>query len=128
MNQFSRREFFRQFSHKISDHVDLKKIETDLSLVLPKSSPEVPSDWCAVGNLAQMNPGLAVMAHVGDIGVILSADALGVQARNSLTNLPVALRYEQGGLLSVNLTIEWPQNRFLSHATGEAFDKEIADG
>lgn len=83
---------------------------------------EGSSEWINVATLAELFPGMIKVVSVESVELILQSQPEGCFAENS-SGTRVALRLVSGGMVQVNLHQKWPDNRLLSHATGEPVNR-----
>lgn len=132
MSGLSRREFFRRFSHDMSDQIDLAAVRNIFNAALPgqkktESPPQALDEWVVVGRSTEMSPGVAVQSQIGAALISLKSNSEGIWAVKD-TGTYIALRTGVGGAILANLSMEWPPRRVLSHATGEAIDLHQSEG
>jgi len=132
MSGLSRREFFRRFSHDVSDQIDLVAVKNIFKTALPEqkqteSLPQALDEWVVVGRSIEMSPGVVVQSQLGTVSIVLKSNSEGIWAVNH-EGTCIALRSGVGGAILGNLSMEWPPSRVLSHATGEAIDLHQNEG
>ena len=132
MSGLSRRDFFRRFSHEVSDQIDLVAVKSIFKTALPEQKkteglPQALDEWFVVGRSIEMSPGAVVQSQLGTVSIALKSNSEGIWAVND-GGTSIALRTGVGGAILANLSLEWPSNRVLSHATGEAIDLHHNEG
>lgn len=94
--------------------------------VLAKKVLAPSEDWVVVGRMAEFAPGVVREVSVGAVTLAIRSQADGLWVERAGMQR-VALRTESGGVVLANLSMEWPDNRMLSHLTGEPTDVESVE-
>lgn len=117
MKNISRRDFFRQLTHSVSDTVDTEKLKA----VFHEAAP-APS-WRRVVALSEMSPGTAHSFEFGGVRGVLHSNEYGLYAQLGEGRY-AALRATPQGILEINLSEPWTHGQILSHATGAVIFSE----
>lgn len=129
MSGLSRRDFFRRFSHDLSDQVDFSAVKKIFAATRSdeEGKTEKKDEWIVVARSTEVVPGAVVEIRQGAVSIVLKSNAEGVWAVNE-DGACVALRSGGGGTILANIGIVWPTCRGLSHATGESIDLNHSEG
>lgn len=126
MSGISRRDFFKQFTHSVSDQIDIDAARETAKKWLTVESPKKnTAEWFIAARLADLHPGAQVKTNIGNVDLTLKSNPLGIWAE-TLSGARVALKTGFGGMVLVNPIAAWPHERILLHATGEQSDQESA--
>ncbi len=121
MSKLSRREFFTQCTHRLTDQVDGPAVRNLVGKFSKSESPVSKPQWVAAGSFAVASPGTCTEFNVGGRSFMLTSIPEGVFVQ-STDGIYLALRSSARGIIEVNLGLEWPKGRMLSHSTGEPVD------
>ena len=126
MNPLSRRDFFKKFTHDAVDQVDFGAAKAVLETVLVNSHTESGVSKWVVGRLVDFVPGAERKLTVGTRTLTIHSCGDGIWAERD-DGKRVAMRAEARGIIVAEIENYWPQNRMLSHLTGEPKDVDVCE-
>lgn len=117
MNGQTRRDFCIGISEQLSDRIS--KITASLGA---HTTPEAQPSWISIMKIADLKPGAVISFSSARAQLRVHSSAEGIWALDP-DGAHVALRAGPDGTLLANPGIQWPENKILSHSSGEAIDR-----